>query len=66
MAEEAVMELKPGMKVKMNSKYHVPAESKDKIWVVRSEPWNLCGTEVVLLEGKVGGYAVDGLDIVED
>ena len=58
--------LKPGMKVKMNSKYHVPAESKDKIWVVRSEPWNLCGTEVVLLEGKVGDYAVDGLDIVED
>ena len=54
------------MKVKMNSKYHVPAESKDKIWVVRSEPWDLCGTDVVLLEGKVGGYAVDGLDIVED
>ena len=53
------------MKVKMNSKYHVPAESKDKIWIVRSEPWDLCGTLVVLLEGRVGGYAVDGLDIVD-
>lgn len=28
----------------------------DKVWVVRSEPWEVCGSEVVLLEGKSGGF----------
>jgi len=34
---------------------------KDKVWVVRSEPWDLCGSEVVLLEGKSGGFATEFL-----
>ena len=50
----------------MNDRYHVSEQNREKVWTVRSEPWDLCGTEVVLLEGKSGGYAVDGLDLVED
>ncbi len=57
--------MKIGDKVVMNNKYSVSEENKEKVWIVRSEPWECCGTLVVLLEGKSGGYAVDGLDIVE-
>ena len=57
---------KPGDKVRMNSNYHVREENRSKVWTVRSEPWMCCGTLVVALEGKAGGYAVDGLDLVED
>ena len=57
--------LKIGDKVKMNDKYKVPAENKEKTWTVRSEPWEVSGTTVVLLEGRAGGYAVDGLTSVE-
>jgi len=48
----------------MNDCYYVSEEDKGRIWMVRSKPWILCGTEVVLLEGKSGGYAVEGLDLV--
>jgi len=57
--------IKIGDKVTMNNKYHVSEENKGKIWTVRSNPWDCCGTTVVLLEEKSGGYATDGLDIVE-
>lgn len=57
---------KPGDKVVMNDRYAVNEAKRGKVWTVRSEPWNLCGTEVVLLEGMSGGYAVDGLDLVEE
>lgn len=57
--------IKAGDKVIMNNKYYVSEENKGKVWTVRSEPWLCCGTLVVALEGKAGGYAVDGLDIVE-
>ena len=56
--------IKIGDKVVMNSNYAVNEENKGRIWTVRSEPWEGCGTIVVLLEGKSGGYAVDGLDVV--
>ena len=36
-------------------------KDKGKVWTVRSDPWECCGVIVVLLEGKPGGYAVDGL-----
>lgn len=39
---------------------------KDKIWTVRSEPWNLCGTKVVLLEGKSGSFDLSCLEVVND
>lgn len=58
--------IKVGSKVKMNDKYYVSQVNKSKVWVVVSEPWNLCGTMVVQLEGKSGGYALDGLDLVEE
>jgi hypothetical protein len=36
---------------------------KDKTWVTRSEPWLLGGgIEVVLLEGKSGGFSTDCLE----
>lgn len=58
--------MKIGDKVIMNDKYYVSAENRGKVWTVRSEPWKCSGQLVVLLEGKSGGYAVDGLDIVGD
>lgn len=56
---------KHGDKVKMNDCYHVSEANKSKVWTVISEPWMCCGSKVVLLEGKSGGYAIDGLDLVE-
>ena len=58
--------MKIGDKVVMNGKYYVSEENKNKVWTVRSEPWKCSGTLVALLEGRSGGYAVDGLDIVEE
>lgn len=55
--------MKIGDKVVMNDKYYVSKENKGKVWTVRSETWKCSGQLVVLLEGKSGGYAVDGLDI---
>lgn len=57
--------IKIGDRVTMNNNYFVSEKDKGKIWTVRSNPWNCCGTIVVLLEGKSGGYAIDGLNIVE-
>lgn len=48
----------------MNDRYYVSEENKGKVWTVRTEPWLCGGTLVVLLEGKAGCYAVDGLDKV--
>lgn len=36
-------------------------KNKDKVWTVASEPWDLCGSEVVLLEGYRGGFATEYL-----
>ena len=58
--------IKTGDRVVMNNKYLVSEEKQGKIWTVRSNPWNCCGTIVVLLEGKSGGYAIDGLNLVEE
>lgn len=57
--------IKLGDKVKMNDKYYVSQKNKEKVFEVISEPWNLCGTMGVKLEGYSGGYAVDGLEVVE-
>lgn len=61
----ANIKIKIGDRVVMNGNYTVNEEDKGKIWAVRSDPWECCGTVVVLLEGKSGGYAVDGLDVVD-
>lgn len=57
--------MKIGDKVIMNDKYRVSEKNKGKVFTVRSEPWDLCGTVCVLLEDYRGGYAVDGLTVVE-
>lgn len=54
-------ELHKGDRVVMTDKYCEGENYPNKIWIVASEPWNVCGTEVVALEGFRGGYAVDGL-----
>lgn len=59
-------DIKIGDKVVMNSNYFVKEIYKGRIWTVCSEPWYCCGTLVVKLEGWSGGYAVDGLDLVDE
>lgn len=39
-------------------------KNKDKVWVTRSESWDLCGTEVILLVGKSGGFDTSKLERV--
>ena len=58
--------MKPGDKVTMHDNYPVSKADKEKVWTGKSEPWNCCGTMVVKLEGKSGGYAVDGLNLLEE
>ncbi len=49
-------ELKPGDQVVMVNCAEAQMDKyKDKVFNVKSEPWDLCGSEVVLLEGKSGG-----------
>ena len=36
-----------------------------RIWTVESEPWECCGSEIVLLEGKSGGFDTSRLKKVE-
>lgn len=50
-----------GKKVVMNDKYYVSEKNKGKVFEVVSEPYSVCGTAVVKLEGLAGCYALDGL-----
>jgi threonine dehydrogenase-like Zn-dependent dehydrogenase len=55
--------LKKGDKVVM----HTCGEAEyynGKIWTVSSNPWNLCGSEVVMLDGFSGGFATEYLQKV--
>jgi len=38
----------------------------DKVWVTRSDPWEMCGSQVVLLKGKSGGFDTSCLEVVEN
>lgn len=38
----------------------------DKVWTTRSEPWEMCGSQVVLLEGKSGGFDTSCLEVVKN
>lgn len=58
--------LKPGEQVVMVNCYEARQEqNKDKMWTVKSEPFKICGTECVMLEGKAGGFATQKLKRVE-
>lgn len=34
----------------------------DKVWEIRSEPWQCCGSTIVLLKGKSGGFDISCLE----
>lgn len=57
--------MKIGTKVKMINCLEAEAY-RNKVWTVSSEPWDLCGTTVVKLEGFSGGFAVDFLEEVNN
>lgn len=45
---------------------HTCAEStlgkyKDKVFACKSEPWDLCGSEAIMLDGVRGGFATEFL-----
>lgn len=50
----------------MNGKYYVSEQNKEKVFMVKADPQEVCGTLSVWLEGCRGRYAVDGLDKVSD
>lgn len=59
--------LKEGNKVVM----HTCAESrmekyKDKVFTCTSDPWEMCGSEVIMLDGVRGGFATEFLRKVEE
>ncbi|QHI73797.1 hypothetical protein [Aminipila terrae] len=54
-----------GDKVVMNDNYRVSEKNKGIEFVVRSKPFDLCGTVCVMLENYRGGYALDGLTKVK-
>ena len=54
-----------GKKVVMNDNYYVSEENKGKVFTIISEPYWVCGTLVVMLDGFSGCYALDGLTEVE-
>lgn len=56
-----------GSKVMLNDKgrHKVSKEDEGKIFEVRSNQFEICGTQCVLLKGKRGGYAIDALTEVE-
>ena len=57
--------MRPGDKVKMTPKYMEYEKHRDEIFVVDSEPWMCCGTEIVRLKGY-GTFATDGLQLVAE
>lgn len=57
--------LKAGDKVVMNDKYLVSEKNKGKVFAVKTEPQEICGTLSVWIEDFRGCYAVDGLTKVE-
>ena len=57
--------LKPGDQVRMVNCYEAHLEKyQGKVWTVASDPGDLCGSEVVKLEGFRGVFATDCLEKV--
>jgi hypothetical protein len=56
--------LKVGDKVVMKSCLEAEKYG-DRVWEVGCNPWNLCGSEVVLLLGRSGGFDVSCLKRVD-
>jgi len=60
-----LIDLPIGTSVRMIN-YYEAKEHGDKVWVTRSEPWEMCGSRVVLLKGKSGGFDTNCLEVVKD
>ena len=54
-----------GTKVRMVNCYEARKHG-DKVWTTRGEPWNMCGSQVVRLEGYVGGFDTSCLEVVPE
>lgn len=50
----------------MNDRYRVSDRYRGMVFTVTSDPWPCGGAEIILLDGYRGGYATDGLDLVEE
>lgn len=58
-------DIKIGDKVIMNNNYRVNEKYKGVVFIVRSNPINICGTDCVFLQNYTGSYALDGLTKVD-
>jgi hypothetical protein len=52
-----------GTNVRMVNCYEVRKHG-DKVWITNSEPWEMCGSQVVKLEGYSGGFDTSCLEVV--
>ena len=52
-----------GTKVRMVNCYEVRKHG-DKVWITSSDPWDMCGSQVVKLEGYSGGFDTSCLEVV--
>jgi hypothetical protein len=54
--------LHEGDKVVMHTCSEASLEKyKDKVFICTSEPWDLCGSEVIMIDGVRGGFATEYL-----
>lgn len=58
------VEMKMKDKVIRNDLSKVSDKNKGRVFTVKREPWDLCGMDCVFLEEYSGGYAVNGLTMV--
>ena len=59
--EESESYMNIGDSVIMNEKYVVAEKNQGKVFTVRSQHFDICGTECVMLEGYSGGDGVGGV-----
>lgn len=57
--------MKKGIKVKMVNCSEAEKYA-GKIWTTRSDVWICCGTAVISLEGKSGGFSISCLEEVDE
>jgi hypothetical protein len=55
-----------GIKVRMVNCLEAENPKNQHDWITASEPWELCGSWVVLLEGYRGGFSLNKLELVKE
>lgn len=63
-ASGPVREFRPGDRVKMVGCGEAEKYA-GRVWTVASEPWEVCGSRVVKLEGFSGGFDCERLELVK-